>query len=316
MTRGVRPSLATIAAVIAALLGLSRTLASSSAAQRFKSGVEVVNVDALVTNGRTPVTGLTVEDFELRDNDVPQAISQIALEQLPLRVALSFDISTSVEGERLRQLRAAAVSIVQRLRPQDRASLVAFSHRLDRLVPLTANRTELMDAVGRLEAGGGTSLRDAVFAALASKSTEQGRTLVVLFSDGVDTTSFLSEQDVLRAAERSDVIVYPVVVRTFVPVTPQYDAAMARLNTQQEHYNSRFLRELATATGGRLVVAEGDRDIGAAFAGVLEEFNSRYVLAYTPTGVAAPGWHRIDVKLKHSRGTVTARRGYFAEGGM
>ena len=282
-----------------------------SAGQRFRSGIELVSVDALVMNGRLPVSGLTVEDFDLRDNGVAQSIQQIAVEGLPLRVAMSFDISSSVEGERLEHLRAAALSIIQRLRPQDRASLSAFSHRLDRLVPLTGDRKRLEDAVGHLEAGGGTSLRDAAFAAVALRDEGVGRTLVVLFSDGVDTTSFLSEPDVLRAAERSDVIIYPVGVRTTVGLGPRFDSRLATFVAQQEDRNMRFLKDLAAATGGRLVVAEGDKDIGAAFARVLDEFNSRYVLAYTPTGVTGQGWHRIDLKLKRKKGIVTARRGYF-----
>ena len=282
-----------------------------SAGQRFTSGIELVSVDALVMNGRLPVSGLTAEDFDLRDNGVAQSIQQIAVEGLPLRVAMSFDISTSVEGERLEHLRAAARSIIQRLRPQDRASLSAFSHKLDRLVPLTGDRKQLLDAVGRLEAGGGTSLRDAAFAAVALRDESVGRTLVVLFSDGVDTTSFLSEPDVLRAAERSDVIIYPVGVRTTVRLGPRFDSRLATLVAQQEERNMRFLKDLAAATGGRLIIAEGDKDIGAAFARALDEFNSRYVLVYTPTGVTGQGWHRIDLKLKHKKGTVTARRGYF-----
>ena len=282
-----------------------------SAGQRFTSGIELVSVDALVMNGRLPVSGLTAEDFDLRDNGVAQSIQQIAVEGLPLRVAMSFDISTSVEGERLEHLRAAARSIIQRLRPQDRASLSSFSHKLDRLVPLTGDRKQLLDAVGRLEAGGGTSLRDAAFAAVALRDESVGRTLVVLFSDGVDTTSFLSEPDVLRAAERSDVIIYPVGVRTTVRLGPRFDSRLATLVAQQEERNMRFLKDLAAATGGRLVIAEGDKDIGAAFARALDEFNSRYVLVYTPTGVTGQGWHRIDLKLKHKKGTVTARRGYF-----
>jgi Ca-activated chloride channel family protein len=280
-------------------------------AQPIRSGIELVSVDALVMNGRTPVAGLTAADFELRDNGVVQAIKQLALEQLPLRIAMSFDISSSVEGERLRQLKAAASSIIQRLRPQDRASVSAFSHRLDRLVPLTGDRPLLTSAVGQLEAGGGTSLRDAAFAAIALRDAGPGRRLVVLFSDGVDTTSFLSDADVLRAAERSDAVIYPVAVRTAVPQGPRFDAHLAVINARQEQYETRFLRDLAGATGGRLVLAEGDRDIGAAFARVLDEFSNRYVLAYTPAGVTAPGWHRIDLKLKQKKGTVTARRGYF-----
>ena len=297
--------------VTVAQLTVLATATVFPAGQRFKSGIELVSVDALVMNGRLPVSGLTAEDFDLRDNGVAQSIQQVAVEGLPLRVAMSFDISASVEGERLEHLRAAALSIIQRLRPQDRASLSAFSHRLDRLVPLTGDRKRLVDAVGRLEAGGGTSLRDAAFAAVALRDEGVGRTLVVLFSDGVDTTSFLSEPDVLRAAERSDVIIYPVGVRTTVRLGPRFDSRLATLVAQQEERNMRFLKDLAAATGGRLVVAEGDRDIGAAFGRVLDEFNSRYVLAYTPAGVTGQGWHRIDLKLKRKKGIVTARRGYF-----
>ena len=282
----------------------------SAAAQRFSSGVELVNVDALVMDGRKPVEGLTASDFDLRDNGVPQAIQQMDLEQLPLRVSMSLDVSGSVEGERLRQLRSAALSIIRKLRPDDRVSLNAFSHRLTRLMPLTADRGRLVDAVGQLTAGGGTSLRDAAFAAIAQREPGPGRTLVVLFSDGVDTTSFLSEADVLGAARRSDAIIYPVGVRTDLPQGPRWDARIAAINAQQLDRDTSFLRELASATGGRLVIAEGDRDIGAAFARVIEEFNSRYVLAYTPTGVDAPGWHRIELKLKRRKGTITARRGY------
>jgi VWFA-related protein len=297
--------------VTVAQLTVLATAVVFPAGQRFQSGIELVSVDALVMNGRLPVSGLTAEDFDLRDNGVAQSIQQVSVEGLPLRVAMSFDISTSVEGERLEHLRAAALSIIQRLRPQDRASLSAFSHRLDRLVQLTGDRKRLVDAVGRLEAGGGTSLRDAAFAAVALRDEGVGRTLVVLFSDGVDTTSFLSEPDVLRAAERSDVIIYPVGVRTTVGLGSRFDSRLATLVAQQEERNMRFLKDLAAATGGRLVVAEGDRDIGAAFGRVLDEFNSRYVLAYTPTGVTGQGWHRIDLKLKRKKGTVTARRGYF-----
>jgi VWFA-related protein len=226
---------------------------------------------------------------------------------------MSLDVSGSVAGERLRQLRTAALSIIGKLRSDDRASLNAFSHRLTRLMPLTGDRRRLLDAVGQLTAGGGTSLRDAAFAAIALREPGPGRTLVVLFSDGVDTTSFLSEADVLGAARRSDAIIYPVAVRTDLPQGPRWDARIAAINAQQADRDTTFLRELAGATGGRVVVAEGDRDIGAAFGRVLDEFNSRYVLSYTPAGVAAPGWHRIELKLKRKKGTITARRGYFED---
>jgi VWFA-related protein len=295
-----------LAAAVASCLALQ-------APQRFSSGVELVTVDALVMNGRSPVGGLTAADFELRDNSVVQAIQQVSLEKLALRVALVLDVSGSVKGERLTNLQTAATSVISRLRTQDRASLSVFSHRLQNLVPLTDKREPLLAAIRGLEAGGGTALRDATFAALALRETTPGRTLVVLFSDGVDTSSFLSEADVTRAVQHSDAIVYPVGVRVVSPVLSQRpDPKRISANIDQEKRDTRFLREVADLSGGRLVFAEGNRDIGAAFARVMDEFNSRYVLVYSPTGPKVPGWHQIDLRLTTKKGTITARRGYLA----
>ena len=299
----------TRALVLAALV----SLVLQDAPQRFASGVEIVTVDALVQNGRSVVVGLSAADFELRDNGVVQTVRDVSLEQLPVRIALVLDVSGSVKGERLEHLRAAATSIVERMRPSDRASLAAFSHQLRNLVPLTADRQRLLRAVGNLDAGGGTALRDATFAALAQRDTGPGRTLVVLFSDGIDTSSFLTDADVLRAVQQSDAVIYPVGVRTMAEVQPRKDVRIAQMNAQQEQWDTKFLRDVADASGGRLVFAEGNRDIGSAFARVLDEFNSRYVLTYTPRGVDGAGWHQIDLRLKSKKGTITARRGYVGE---
>ena len=274
----------------AAILAAGFRLAAQP--QRFSSGVEVVTVDALVTDSsRVPVRGLTPQDFELRDNGALQSIQSISLEALPLRIVLSLDVSASVAGPRLDQLRAAAASIAGRLRPGDRASIQTFTDRVTSLTPMTGDRGQLVAALKGLRGGGGTSLRDAVYAALASQPRAPGRTLVVLFTDGVDTSSFLTDAAVLQAAERSDAIVYPV----SAGAPPE----------------STFLRALAAATGGRVMPAEGDSAIGAAFSRILDEFNSRYVLWYTPTGVASGGWHTIDLTMARASATIIARRGYF-----
>jgi VWFA-related protein len=266
-------------------------------------------VDVLVTDGRVPMAGLKAADFELTDNGTPQTIEQIYVEQLPLNVVMVLDSSGSVRGERLRALKAGALTVIDRLRPRDRGALVSFSHRLDLLAALTGDIATLRRSVDTLDADGSTALRDAAFAALALRTAEATRTLVLLFSDGLDTASILSEDRVLEIARRSDAIVYTIGIRQAESRT----GGMRFRPSFEPPTDDRFLERLSRETAGRLLHAEQNRDIERTFARVLDEFNSRYVLGYAPRGVAGSGWHRLEVRLKKRSGTVLARRGYFAE---
>jgi VWFA-related protein len=292
----------------AAALAAFAVLSVSASGFQFRSTAELVSVDVLVTDGRLPVTGLTAADFELTDNGTPQTIEQLYLEQLPLNVIMVLDSSGSVEGERLRSLKAGATAVIDRLRPRDRAALVSFSHRLDLGAALTADVAALRSSVNALDAGGSTALRDAAFAALALRTADATRTLVLLFSDGLDTASLLSEDQVLEIARRSDAIVYTIGIRE--ETVGARSVFPLRNDAPTDH---RFLERLSRETAGRLLYAEQNRDIARTFARVLDEFNTRYVLGYAPRGVAGSGWHRLEVRLKKKSGTVLARRGYFAE---
>jgi VWFA-related protein len=289
---------------VALIAALSATLSG----WQFRSAAELVSVDVLATDGRLAITGLTAADFELTDNGVPQTVEQLYLEQLPLNVVMVLDTSGSVRGERLRALKAGAVTVINRLRPRDRAALVSFSHRLDLRAALTADAAALRQAVDALDADGSTALRDATFAGLALRGADSTRTLVLLFSDGLDTASILDEQRVVEIARRSDAIVYTIGIRQTVARTRS--GTLLRDDMPTDH---RFLERLSRETAGRLLYAEQNRDIERTFARVLDEFNSRYVLGYAPRGVAGRGWHRLEVRLKKRGGTVLARRGYFAE---
>ena len=284
-------------------------LSSTASGQQFRSAAELVSVDVLVTDGRSPIAGLTAADFELTDNGTLQTVEQIYVEQLPLNVVMVLDTSGSVQGERLRALKAGAITVIERLRPRDRAALVSFSHRLDLRAALTGDIAALRHSVNTLDAAGSTALRDAAFAALALRTADATRTLVLLFSDGIDTSSILSEDRVLEIARRSDAIVYTIGIRE-PPVVRNRSGLRLRGDTPVDH---RFLEHLSQETAGRLLYAEQNRDIERTFARVLDEFNTRYVLGYAPRGVAGSGWHRLEVRLKKRGGTVLARRGYFAE---
>lgn len=267
---------------------------------RFKTGVAAVRVDALVTDGRRPVSGLTAADFEVRDNGVPQRITDVSHEELPLNVICVLDLSGSVAGIMLDHLKDGVTAIVDALSGKDRAALVSFAGRLQLHSALTGDRPRLRELVKELEAGGTTSVFDAAFTGLALREADEGRTLMLLLSDGKDTSSWLPARRVVQAARRTDVVIYPVTLRTARFGVPDPAAVL--------------LDAFADETGGRVVYADSEAALRKTFTDILQEFRQRYVLTYVPSGTPDGGWHTLEVKLRKRRGEVRARRGYFAGG--
>jgi len=296
--------------LLAALASMCAVTLGAQAPARFQSTAALVMVDVLVTDGRQPVTGLTLNDFELLDEGVPQKIEQLYVEQLPVNVIMVLDTSGSVDGERLTSLKRGASTIVKRLRRSDRAAVVAFSHRLDLRAALTGDRQALQTSITALTADGSTALRDAAFAGLALRVANATRTLLLVFSDGVDTASILDETRVLEIARRSDATIYGIAARDR-PLLPANASRFQRSATRGMATDEEFLTKLARETGGRLLHADQDRDIERTFERVLEEFNSRYIIGFAPAATTQ-GWHRLEVRLKTRKATVLARRGYFA----
>ena len=213
---------------------------------RFRTSVAAVRVDALVTHDRRPVSGLAASNFELRDNGVLQRITDVSHETLPLNVICILDVSGSVEGAPLRQLKDGVTALVEALGAKDRAALMTFAERLQLHAALTSDRDRLLAVVRDVKAGGSTSLFDAVFAAIALREADDGRTLMLLFSDGQDTSSWLTARKVIAAARRTDVVIYPVTVRMIRPGLPLKPGRPERPEPSQ-----RFLDALADDTGGR-----------------------------------------------------------------
>lgn len=285
---------------------------------RYHVGVDAVRVDVLVTDAHgRPVRGLEARDFELRDSGLPQHIDVVAFEDEPVRVLLALDVSGSVAGEPLGHLRRAARSVLDLLGPNDRASVVNFGEQVRLTAPWTNDTRELSGALESSRAQGATALYDAAFAALMLRDRQPGRFLVIVFSDGADTSSWLSARDVVDLARRSDAVIYTVGVRheerqpvagyrVDVSSGVQWgvpDASDAQLREP-------FLAALSAETGGAFVTVESTLRLRATFTSILREFRTRYLLTYSPRGVSPTGWHPIDVTLTAPKGQVTARRGY------
>jgi Ca-activated chloride channel homolog len=259
-------------------------------APTFSAAVNHVRVDVLVTDRGQIVRGLQPSDFEVLDNGVSQRVELVTFEQVPLNVILALDLSESVSGERLDHLRSAARALLDGLSERDQAALLTFSHKVRLKDGLTSNINRLKQSLEEAEPAGNTALIDGAFAAMMLGASGVGRDLVILFSDGFDTASWLPASTVLESARRADVVVYAVSARGPAP----------------------FLRDVTGLTGGTSFEVDSTKDLRARFTAILEEFRQRYLVSYSPQGVSKDGWHRLDVHVKGRRAAVKARAGYLA----
>jgi VWFA-related protein len=281
------------AAVMSLWLGV--TILAAPQTPTFSSRLEAVRVDVLVTEEGRPVRGLKPADFDIRDEGVAQTVDLVSFEQIPLNVVLALDVSDSVSGDRLEHLRGAGRAALERLAKADQAALVSFNSAVEVRTNLTRDASQVLSALDDVRPSGETSLVDGSYAAMVlaqSAGADVRRGLVIVFTDGADTISWLTPDRVLDASRRTDAVVYGVIVRS--------------------RNKASFLHELAERTGGGVVEIESTKDLADRFVAILDEFRQRYLVSYTPRGVSNGGWHRLDVRIKGRKVAVKARAGYLA----
>jgi len=278
-----------LALIVTATIGVAHVTGQQAT---FSSRIEVVRVDALVTDRVDVLRGLQPGDFEVRDNGVLQTVDLIAFQQIPLNVILALDTSESVSGERLADLQKACHALLERLAKEDKAALLTFSQLVSVRERLTADVAGVRHRLSDVAPAGETALVDGTYAAMMLEEPDGGRNLLIVFSDGLDTASWLAPDRVLESARRSEVVVYGAASRGAE--------------------ESPFLEDLTKVTGGGLLKIQSTKDLSATFLRILDEFRNRYLLSYTPAGVSKDGWHRLDVRVKGRRANVKARAGYQA----
>ncbi|MFN7916762.1 MAG: VWA domain-containing protein [Vicinamibacterales bacterium] len=281
-----------------AFIGVVLATATLGAQQPlFRAGVSVVRVDVLATDGGRPIPGLTAADFSVLDNGVEQTLDSVTGDVEPLDVLFTFDRSASTRGDTMIRLRESAAALLDALDADDRAGLLTFNHMFQLPVPI-GPVPAVKAALDGIEPEGSTAILDASSVALALTATSTRRTLVLLFTDGVDTLSWLLEDAVLLAARSSEAVLYAVTLperRGFAQLLPGEDAQ---------------IRRLAEATGGRMLRAADPSQLRDRFSEILREMRARYVLTYTPSAPDLPGWHALTVRLKTRKGRVASRAGY------
>jgi VWFA-related protein len=285
----------------------SAAVSRQEPAATFRAGADIVSVEASVRRDKRPVAGLKITDFQLLDNGVPQQISDVSYERLPIDVTVLLDVSASVTGSVLDQLRQSVRQLKADLGGSDRLKLVAFNQQVRRLADFEAPVSATDAAFSTLSGRGSSAIFDSVAVQLASPTPPGRRHLIVLFTDGQDSSS-ITDPDMLFDVARRTTSTVDVVLAS--AVAERSASPFARSPGRPPITIGRMYDQLARETGGTVVTTAAGENLASTFRRTLADFRSSYVLYFTPQGVDRSGSHTIDVRVKQEGTEVRARRGY------
>jgi VWFA-related protein len=300
-----RPGIATVLAASVAIGGAVRPARVGAVQQQFRASVDVVELNVLVTSGRRIIGDLTAKDFEATDNGVKQQVISVTRESQPIDVTMLVDTSQSLTESMVRSIVSAVNRIRERLRPEDRVSVVAFNHRIqERLALLPPPAATAID-IGRPT--GQTSLNDAMAVVMAQRPVSERRQMAIAFTDGYDSTSFLTEADLMNVAGRSSTTMF-IVAKGFGTAAPFFQQLTEATGGITQMISPYTVEQSSTAT--RFV--RNDNMLDESFLKAFEDFRSSYVVRYTLAGVPRPGWHAVTVKVTRPGRSylVRTRTGY------
>jgi len=315
---------------------------------RVETNLVTMPVSVLDRDGRF-VSGLTQRDFEVLENGAKQKIEYFQSVEQPFTVILMIDVSPSTQF-RIDEIQNAAISFVDQLRPNDKVMVIAFDESVRILSEPTSNRAQLRNAIMMADFGDGTSLYEAVDNALNRQLAKiQGRKAIVLFTDGVDTTSRRANyESTIADAEETDALVYPIRFNTQRgtfggggggwggprgrrrggnaggwggmigiilggQLPPGMSGPIGGAGGSREEYErgNQYLDELALKSGGRKFDAESTLSLDTAFSGIAEELRRQYSVGYYPESAGEKGERRqIKVRVMRPNLVVRAKTSY------
>jgi VWFA-related protein len=318
---------------------------------RFRSGVDLVNVTASVTdNSGRFVGGLRQQDFEVYEDGELQTISFFSSDRVPVSLGIVVDTSGSMAGEKMESARAALDRFVyDLLDPEDEIFIYRFNERPDLLETWTSDRKRLSRALARLNPRGGTAMYDAVAEAVPLAQTGQNRKkALVIISDGNDTNSQTSVRSLKQLVRESEVLIYAVGIdgnaestwtrgapRQPLPIPfpipgrrgpagrfppigggspggPTGGPGSVVFGRGDDRVNVEALRELTDDSGGRTELVRSGRDLDPATESIADELSKQYYVGYSSTRPKDGKWHNIEVRVRDGQYRVRARRGYIS----
>ncbi|HEY6360632.1 MAG TPA: VWA domain-containing protein [Vicinamibacterales bacterium] len=329
-----------VAAAVLAALAVVSTYAQESF--RFRSGVELVNVTATVTDedGRF-VSGLRQEDFTVYEDGELQQVSHFSNERVPVSLGIVLDTSGSMTPDKMSAARDAIDRFIfDLLGPDDELFFMQFANRPDLVQDWTTDRRRISRAVASVGAAGGTAMYDGIADAVpVAQAGKNRKKALLVISDGNDTNSGTSVGELRQMIRESEVLVYalgvdgtgvgttrrgPTIQLPPMPIPfpmpgrrrmpPPIGGGSGGVWTRggDERVNAEALRQITDDTGGRTEIVRGFGDLDGATARIADELSKQYYLGYASPGKKDGRWHAIRVEVKNRNLTVRARRGYVA----
>jgi len=316
---------------------------------RFKSGVELINVNATVTDasGRF-VSGLRQEDFTVYEDDQLVDVSHFSADRVPVSLGIALDTSGSMAGQKIQSAQEALDRFLyDLLDKQDEIFLYRFSNVPVRLQSWTTDRQLLSRALGRITPNGGTAMYDAVSEAIPlAQSGQHRKKALLVISDGNDTTSGTDIRALKQQIRESEVLVYAIGIdgeeettmyrpppRAPIPIPLPFPpgrrgrgwpypptggsggggtSGWPRSARGDDRVNIVALRDMTDDSGGRTEIIRDARDLNPSTASIADELSKQYYLGYQASGKKDGRWHAIRVEVRNRNYRVRARRGYVA----
>jgi Ca-activated chloride channel family protein len=277
--------------------------------------VELQQLYVTATKGGLRVLDLAPEDFVVRDNDEAQKLVTFAIGDLPFTAVLLIDASASMYGDKLAYATAGAATFVRGMQELDQAKVLVYSHQVLNTTPFTDNHDVLATALSGSHASGGTALHDHLFAALKLLEQRQGRRVIVLLSDGVDTHSILSMEQAFRKARHSQALIYWIRLSRetggLAPDDPKTKMRSAWRGPTEYRDQFALLQQTVEDSGGRIIKVDNVNRIERIFVQILAELREQYALGYYPSSQNSDGsWHEVRVKIKRPGVDVRTHQGY------
>jgi len=297
----------TVTLVAAVAVTLSR--AQDRQRPSFRAGIDMVSLTVTVTDTSNHyVTDLDQSDFNVFEDGVRQDVTFFNKRQLPIALSLLLDSSASME-DKIDMLQTAAINFVHRLKPVDVAQIIDFDSRVEVRQNFTSNKEALEAAIRQISAGGSTSLHNAIYISLkelkkirARSDDDVRRQALIVFSDGEDTSSLVSFDEVLDVAKRSETAIYTIALRSPEP------------SHSKGFREAEFtMRQLAQETGGRPFFPNRIEDLNGVYGQIADELSSQYTIGYTSKNQLRNGaWRRLVVQVSRPNVVPRAKKGYYA----
>jgi VWFA-related protein len=274
----------------------------------FRSTIDIVSLNVTVIDGANRyLTDLEQDDFSVFEDGVKQDIVFFTRRPQPIAMSLLLDSSASMDTK-LETLQVAASNFVRRLREHDLAQVIDFDSRVTIRQTFTSSQDELEAAIRQAVAGGSTSLHNAIYISLkelakirAQDEDDVRRQALIVFSDGEDTSSLVSFEEVLDLAKRSETSIYTIALRG------------VDTNTRGFREAEFVMRQLAQETGGQAFYPSKIEDLSGVYAQIADELASQYTIGYTSKNTRRDGaFRRIVVQVARPSATPRTKRGYYA----